>query len=257
MSPWRLLPQERRSRIAIAVVATLIMMFPASYLFLLAEERYSVWQASKMLDALEAIRLGDPAGKFEQAVRGCEIERANANYRCTMTAGAWRFGPLWMLMSKLPNGPSYEFGQLLNRTGLRYWSLSASSTVQDERIQSVSVHSFVAGSSEVLGASWAITEQVPAHHYGLRVWSADQERTYMGWYHITSVPSGEGFTVHATPASTENELRARHINRSCLFSSRGCDGLCELLPDVVPVLKERGSSWGGGTSATPAKCDLR
>jgi len=257
MSRWRLLPQAKKGRIAAAVVATLIMTFPAAYLFLLAEERYSVWQASKMLDALEAIRLGDPARKFEQAVRGCEIERANANYGCTVTAGAWRFGPLWILMSKLPNDRSYELGQLLNRSGLRYWSLSASSTIQGGQIQSVSVHSFVAGRDEALGASWAITERVPGHHYGLRVWSADQERTYMGWYHITSVPSGEGFTVHATPASTKKELDARRINRSCLFSSRGCDGLCELLPDVVPVLKERGSSWGGGTGATPAKCDLR
>jgi hypothetical protein len=79
----------------------------------------------------------------------------------------------------------------------------------------------------------------------------------MGWYHITSVPSGEGFTVHATPISTEKELNARRINRGCLFSSRGCDGLCELLSEAIPVLRERNSSWGGWTDATPSKCEVK
>jgi len=78
----------------------------------------------------------------------------------------------------------------------------------------------------------------------------------MHWFHITSLPGGEGFSINATPASTVQELASRRINRGCLFSSAGCDGLCELLPDAVPVLKERNRGWGGGTGVPKSKCDL-
>jgi len=80
---------------------------------------------------------------------------------------------------------------------------------------------------------------------------------YMHWYHITSMPSGEGFRVYATNESTDKELRARHINPACLLSFRGCDGLCELLPDAVPVLNDRHRGWGGCCSVPRSWCELK
>ena len=254
MCPWKLLPQSRKGKVAAVSIGVVVLTLPMFYLILLAEQRYSAWQASKMLDDLEAIRIGDPAANFERAARGCKIEKTDASCICVVSAGAFRWATPWILISKLPYDWTFKLRELLDRAGLSYWRLSAYSTLQDGRIQSVSAGFYVDGRYEMLGASWAISEHVPPR-YGLRIMSPDQQRTYLGWYHITSIPrSGEGFRVHATPTSTEMELRARRINRSCLFSSRGCDGLCELLPDVVPVLRERNSSWGGGTDTTPSKC---
>jgi hypothetical protein len=168
-----------------------------------------------------------------------------------MTAGAFRFrGPsqvMWRLPDSLREG--------LNRAGLRYWRLTAFASIHNERIESVSVTLYSVGRYEALGSNWGFSNRIPPQ-YARWATSPEQQRTYMGWYHITSVPSGEGFHVYATPGSTQKELRARRINRRCLFSFRGCDGLCELLPDAVPVLKERNSSSGGGTGAPPSRCEL-
>jgi hypothetical protein len=71
------------------------------------------------------------------------------------------------------------------------------------------------------------------------------------------MPSGEGFRVYAIKESTDKELRTRRINRTCLFSFRGCDGLCELIPDAVPVLIERHRSWGGCCSVPPSWYELK
>jgi hypothetical protein len=253
MKPW---PHSRKARLAEIAIGLILLTPLVLYFILLGEEKYSAWEASKMLDDLETIRVGDPASNFDRAVRGCTIERINSNALCFVTAGAFRWAAPWIFLAKLPARWAPKLSELRDRSGLRYWRLAAFSTIQDGRIRNVSVLFHVAGSYEALGASWGISDRVPAR-YAVETMSADQQRTYMGWYHITSKPSGEGFMIQATPASTGKELRARNINHSCLFSSHGCDGLCELLPDAVSVLKERGSSWGGGTGATPTKCAVK
>ena len=250
------LPVARKATLARIAVGLMVLVPLGLYLILLGEEKYSAREAAKMLDNLEAIRIGDPASNFDKAVRGCAVELTNSVAQCIVAAGPFRWETPWIFLSKLPFVSHSKLSSLLDRAGLRYWRLAAFSTVQEGRIRKVSVLFNVEGRYETLGASWGISEQVPAR-YADRAMSAAQRRTYMGWYHITSAPGGEGFTIQATQGSTEKELAARSINRSCLFTSRGCDGLCELLPDVAPVLKERGSSWGGATGETPAKCALK
>jgi hypothetical protein len=227
---------------------TFFAALAAFYLFLLAEEAYSARQASKMLDGLEALRIEEPAEDFERAVKGCKIEKDNSNWSCTMIAGPFRRSFPWKQIGTTIQG--------LNRAGLRYWRLVAFAVIKDDKIQSVSVVFFSNGRYEALGSRWAIADQIPSLYQPIAK-DANQQRTFLGWYHITSVPSGEGFEVYATPASTDVELRARHINRRCFLSSRGCDGLCELLPDAIPVLRERNMSWGGWTGVPPSKCEWK
>jgi hypothetical protein len=250
------LPIARKATPARIAIGLMVLVPLGFYLILLGEERYSAREASKMLDNLEAIRIGDTANNFDRAVRGCAVQRTNNIAQCIVVAGPFRWETPRIFLYKLPFVSDSKLSVLLDRAGLRYWTLAAFSTVQDGRIRKLSVLFNGEGRYETLGASWGISEQAPAR-YADKAMSAAQQRTYMSWYHITSTPGGEGFTIQATQASTEKELRARTINRSCLFTSRGCDGLCELLPDVAPVLKERGSSWGGATGATPAKCGLK
>jgi hypothetical protein len=128
-----------------------VLTLSAFYLILLGEERYSAWQASKMLDDLEAIRIGDPATNFERAARGCKIERTNSSRACIVTSGAFRWASPWVLMWKLPGAWAFKLSKWLDRAGLRYWKLDASSTVQDGRLQSVSVRLSVDGRYEELG----------------------------------------------------------------------------------------------------------
>ena len=43
----------------------------------------------------------------------------------------------------------------------------------------------------------------------------------------------------------EHGDRITRFNRACLLSFRGCDGLCELFPNAIPMLNEHHRSWGG------------
>lgn len=247
-------PRSPLKAIAVGLALVVAAAF-ASYLFLLAMEAYSARAASKMLDRLGPLRMGDSAKQFQQAVRGCGIEKSGDDSLCIVTAGAFRFPLPWKLLWKLPNDWPYRATDFLDGAGLRYWRLVADASVHDGRIQQLSLHLFVVGRYESLGAEWAISDHVPERYLKFMHLSSLEQRTYIGWFHITSIPSGEGFRIHATADSTAKELRARRINRECLFSFRGCDGLCELLPDAIPVLNDRNRGGGGWTSVPPARCD--
>jgi hypothetical protein len=257
MLSLRPLLQSRGTRIVLFAVAALVMALPALYLFLLAAEWDSARKASKMLDRLERVRMDDPAANFEQAVRGCKLQKTSSGDTCIVYVGAFRFDTPWRLIARLPSDWDYKLNEALSRAGLRQWRLAVFSTVHDERIQSITVGFGVVGRDyEALGADWVISDRVPVRYYADRRLSSDQYRTYLSLYHITSVPSGVGFTVYATGASTENELRARFINRRCMFSFRGCDGLCELLPNAATVLKERKPILGDCGFLPRSRCEL-
>ena len=248
--PFRLLPRAKWARFVVAALALLIASLVALYMCLLGMQAYSARQASIALSRLETLKLGDPAASYDQAVSGLRNE-AGVHI---LTAGAFWFPELWDCAWKLPERSALELMHLSSRAGLRWWRLTTSASTQDGKIGGVFVRLMVAGRYETLGAAWALEPHIPSLYEQWPL-SLDERRTYVGWFSITSWPSGEGFHINATGQSTGKELLARRINGKCLFSFRGCDGLCELLPDAVPVLQDRRRGWGGGTGAPRSACD--
>lgn len=216
---------------------------------------YSAHQASLLLDQVEALRAGAPYSDFENAIRGCRIEKTDSGEMCTLRAGAYRFERLWSFVWKLPDELSDQILNLSYKAGLRYWQLTVSASPEKDRIRTVSLGLFLVGRYEALGAQWLVGDTVPPR-YEQFLRTADDRRTYMNWYHITSRPSGEGIRIYATASSTDKELLARRINRKCFTSFRGCDGLCELLPNAVGVLEERKRTWGGCSDVPRSRCEL-
>jgi hypothetical protein len=252
----RLIPQKRSARILWLTVLSLLGGCIVVYTVLIGLQAYWAWRTSSILDRVERLRVGDPFEYFEAATRGCSsIARTSSGAECWLIAGAFRFNGPWRVLQKLPDSRYYDVLSLANRTGLRYWDLRLSASTSEWRITEISANLYVVGRYEALGARWTVASSVALPH-DARLTDLDK-RTYMNWYHITSMPSGEGFRVYATKESTDKELRARHINRGCLLSFRGCDGLCELLPDAIPVLMERHRSGGGCCSVPPSWCDLK
>ena len=226
----------------------------ALYVVLLASEAYSARQAKLVLSKLELLRPGEPAGDFWRAVGSCQIEKDGNEYVRRIAAPPHRAEWFWRKLSDLLGDRSDSLIAVLNYMGLRWWRLGTVATVHDEKIVRIRTDVWVIGRYELLGGTWEIADQLSEMDNKLGLGSDDQ-RTYMHWYHITSVPSGEGFSVTATSRSTEKELSARHISAHCLLSFKGCQGLCELMPDVVPVLDDRGRGiWGCVWGVPPAKC---
>ena len=201
---------------------------------------------------MEALRIGDPATSFLRAMRGCSVEKTASGYACAVFGRAW----LQKLMWRLPYDWVYRITEFDSRVGLRGGYTVVWCSVNHDRIEKIGLLSIVGGRYESLGMRWEIADRIPAR-YDQPELSEDDRRTYMHWFHITSTVSGEGFAIYATSGSTEKELRARHLNRECLFSFRGCDGLCELLPDAIPVLNDRKRAWGGCSSVPASHCELK
>jgi hypothetical protein len=239
-------------------IATVLLLAPifscfALYAVLLSAEYLSARRVSRILDRLEEIRLGDPATKFDDAVCGCEIRRTGSEYSCWLGAGAFRLPRLWALVAKLPLEQNYRLARTLDRLGLRFWHLYAYSSVRDNRIQSISAQILVTGKDETLGAKWTIAPEV-SKDYLTDESAGDQKRTLIHWFHITSLPSGQGLMVDTTPASNGQEMAARKINRACLFSFRGCLGLCEFVPGAFQILRNRSGESDDWIEAESSKC---
>jgi hypothetical protein len=251
----RLLPQSKKLKVLVmlaAVASAPLVLYGA----LMALHTYQAWRLSTMLNSLEAVRVGDPAaGVLQTMSGGCTIERRESEYMCQIVDLPLQFRWLEGLVWKLPD--EWRTSDTLDHIGLRGSYLSVSALIDQEHVQRLSVMLIVIGRYESLGSRWEIADRIPQHYYEEASLGPDDRRTYMTWFHITSIPPGEGFRVYATPVSTAEELRARHVNSRCLFSLRGCDGLCELLPDAVPVLNERKRGWGGCCSVPRSKCDLK
>jgi len=227
------------------------------YIGLLGMQAHSKRQASRILDRIEALRVGDPQTKFESAVEGCLLERDSEGTRCVLTSGAYRFQPLWIELWKvLPDSWSEAIWESSNKAGLRYWRLNIFASAQDGLVRNISANLYVVGRYEALGTEWTIGSDLPSR-YAREGRDIDDTRTYMSWYHITSRPSGEGFRIYTIPQSTPKELLARKINRKCMLSFKGCDGLCELLPDAMAVLADRHLDWGGHACVPRSPCEFK
>ena len=245
---------HRRSKLAMALVVVAAPF--ALYVSALTAEAVSARNAARKLDRVEALRLGDPMSDFTQIIGACKLDDPDraTDVGCTITSGAHWFEFPWSLLARLPVERTWPMYRLLEKAGLRSWSLTVCAREEGGRLRSISARFFVVGRYETLGTSWEISEQVPTRRGRTDRLTSDEQRTYFHWYHITSGISGEGLRIQTTPRSTVEELRARRINRRCLMSFRGCDGLCELLPDAMPLITKRGIGLGC-TSVPESWCE--
>jgi hypothetical protein len=231
---------SRSRKWRIFAIALFIAAPLALYVSTLFMQAYSARQASKMLDALEALRVGDPASSLERAVPECKIEKMVSEYSCETFAGWGRWQ--WQLLSRLPFASDVRRVELLRRAGIQPWYVSVSSSVREGRIREIRIVAMVVGRGKSLGAEWEIAESIPSR-FDKPNRGPDEKRTSIGGFSVTSLPGGCGINIAVTPGSTPRELQARHINRACLLPFSGCDELSKLLPDAVSVLDERGQKW--------------
>ena len=254
MASLRLSPKEKKFRLVAALTAVFLGLPLAGYGTLLAGNALSAWRISRVLTSLEKIRVGDPPSGFLDTIKGCSIQQKDSEYFCQIVHFQLQFAWLQSAIWKLPQ--SWIWDDRFRRLGLRTQYLNVFATIDHQQIQSISVTLIVDGRYESLGQQWEIAEHIPELYLDDPSTTAEDRRTHMLWFHITSARPGEGFHIDATPSSTPEELRARHANPHCIFSFQGCDGLCELMPDAIPVLKQRNRGFRGCTNVPHSHCEL-
>lgn len=229
---------SRIGRCSIVLALALMVALGTAYLLALGSEAYSAWQASRMLDRLEALRIGSPANEFDRAVQPCAVDARGPRPVYELTAAPFRFSAPWDLVAKLPAGIAKSARNLPLMAGLNPWRLTVVSTVGEGRIRGIRVSFTLFRSDALLGAEWELAERAREQPEG-EAPTEEERRTEFHVFHITSVPNGQGLGIRATTASTEKDLRARRINRRCLFPFGSCEGLGDILPEVLPALKDR------------------
>ncbi|MGA3054992.1 MAG: hypothetical protein ABSD63_12355 [Candidatus Korobacteraceae bacterium] len=240
-----------RLRKVAGVALRIALLTPvAIYLALLAMEAYSAHQASIALTRLENLKLGDPISAYERAVSGF-VQSEDTQL---LISGPYRLGEpvlvrIWLSNEALGNELSYQF----NRAGLRFWQLRTSSSSQDGKLTKVSVGLMVVGRNEMLGSGWRLVPKITDFH-GWSPRSDLDERVVVSWFHITSNPPGEGYHFEISSEATPQELQARQLNRKCLLSFRGCENVCELMPNLLTILRQRNSLWQAVTDVPSLPC---
>jgi hypothetical protein len=219
-----------RRKLLSSAALVLVGIPVALYAFLFALQAYSVWQASRTLDKLEALRLGDSAQDCDRALKHLRLEDGMH----TMATGGYRFErPLsWIWKTRL----AYKDIPLADRAGLRSWKLWAGCGTKDGRVSSVTAMLIVNGKEEALGAGWWLTSVIP--DFEPRHEPDRNVATHVGSFSIDGSPNGAGVKIYTTARSSSAGLAARRVNRSCLLSFRGCESFCQLLPQAVPLFEE-------------------
>jgi len=240
----------RLRKITCLVCGVLVLTPVTLCIVLLSMEAYSARQASAALTRLENLRLGDPASSYDRAVSAFKTE-AGVH---VLTAGAFRLERLWDWMWTFSPDCAERLYYFASRVGLRWWRLTTSAKTENGKLARVSMGFMVVGRYEMLGTGWNLEASHDPSVWTRRIPTDADHRTFLHWNAITSMPGGEGLIIEVTHESTSTELAARYINRRCLLTVHGCDGLCELLPHALRVLRERGADWGGYTSVPPSPC---
>jgi hypothetical protein len=218
----------------LALTAVVLVGIPlALYLFLFALQAYSVWQASRMLDRLEALRIGDPAQECDRALDGTAPE----NGTHTIAAGTYRFVRLTEWAVKVEARLADKAIALADRVGLRSWKLRANCGIKDGHVTGVTAGLMVDGREEILGAGWRLVSAIPDSL--LRHEPDKSVATSIHFAAIDGPPNGEDVEIFATMRSSPADLSARRIDTRCLLSFRGCESLCQLLPHATRILEAR------------------
>jgi hypothetical protein len=236
-------PRPRAAKVAVITFGTVLLLPIVMYLVLLAAEAYSAHQASVALTRLESLKIGDPVSSYDRAVS----DFAQNDGSQVLIAGAFRLAEpalarIWSSDQALGNELRYLFDQ----SGLRFWQLRASSSSKDGKLTRVSLGLMVVGRSEMLGSGWTLVPKITNFH-GWTPQSDVDRRILASWFHITSNPVGQGYRFEISSDATPQELYARRINRKCLLSFRGCENVCELMPNLLTILRQRNNLWRDST----------
>jgi hypothetical protein len=86
--------RRRWLRVLIFSVASLLASLLISYFSTLIAHAVSARRVSRTLDALEAIRIGDPVSSLEGAVPQCILSQMEERYRCEIFSGWGRWQSL-------------------------------------------------------------------------------------------------------------------------------------------------------------------
>ena len=244
-----------------AVAAGLLLLCLVTVRLLLA---YQIHRASEMLAAVRTVNVGDSEDSIKPLLNRFDSYRsaiqlgALEDYNYVLEINPWRFPAL--TRSK-PSGTDEPIGIGLNARfrraiGFRYWTVMSEIAVKQHRVVAVQAETNVEGRTMWLGTSWRLSEKPrefrrnPTAEY--LQWPPEPDLEFVSPAILEMGTGGGtswGFWVKPTSPTIQRRV-ADGWNFGCFDSFRGCDSVCELLPEAAPYFKEHGELAPKGENGT-------
>jgi hypothetical protein len=247
------------------LTATLAVIVIVCYGAALAYLAYESRRASRMLQELASVNIGDNQASAVPLLQKYGGFRSAPQFRSRLDDFDYQyyseFDPLLLNQAAHPSkfasvirmAATRIYPRLRRAMGLRRWHVLGFISVKQGRVKDVTGSVLVEGRHETLGGIWHHVETIPADEIELFVtrpgidWP-QMNRYLIGWRRLFrdfDFP-GEAAEIWITPSATPDEKRSAHqFMFQCLTSRSGCRTVCDLVPAGVeyansrPALKEQ------------------
>lgn len=250
------------ARLVAVAVGVLLLCYLTAWLLL----AYQIHRASGMIAKVQKVNVGDSVDSIRPLLKRFGGYRwdhqlgALEDFNYVLEINPWRFPTLW-------NGRERPIGSGLNSRfrralGFRHWLVMSEIAVKKHQVVAVQSDVVVEGKTMWLGTSWRLSETP-------REFERDPTAQYLEWPPQpdldfvspaflemgTGGGSFWGFWTRPSSPTVQHQVSKRW-DFGCLDSFRGCDNLCDLLPEAARFFNQHSdlAPKGGGWDKDSRSC---
>jgi hypothetical protein len=221
-----------------------------------------------MLEEIQKVKLGDSQNSIETLLKRFGGYRwdvqlgAHEDYNYVLEINPWRFPTLSRRGGReRPIGAGWN-GGFRRAIGLRQWLIMSEIAVKNHQVVAVDAETLVEGRTMWLGTSWRLSEKPREFERDPNVeylqWPAEPDLDFIS-PGILEMGTGGGtiweFWIRPSSPTAQHKVADRW-DSGCLDSFRGCDTLCDLLPEATRFFSEHSelAPKGGGWDENSRNC---
>jgi hypothetical protein len=231
---------------------------------------YHIHRVSQMLMKVQGVNIGDSEDSIKPLLKRFGGYRWDAqlgaleDFNYVLEINPWGFPTL---SNYKPGGREHPIGIGLNprlrrAIGLRQWEVGSEIAIKAHQVVAVQAELNVEGETMWLGTSWRLSEKPrefvrdPTVEY--LQWPVEPNLLFVTPAFLEMGTGGGtswGFWVKPSSAALQRRVASRW-NFGCLDSFRGCDSLCNLLPEAERFFNEHSelAPGGGGWDENSRSC---
>jgi hypothetical protein len=255
-----------------AVARLLAVAFCVAFLCYIAARlvlAYQIRRGSHIVEEVQRVKVGDSEDSLSTLLKRFDGYRWDAqlgsheDYNYVLEINPWRFPTLQDAKS---GGREHVLGSAWNSRfrraiGLRQWLVTSEIAVKKRQVVAVQSDVVVEGKTMWLGTSWRLSEKP-------REFERDPNVDYLEWpvkpdldfvsptFLEMGTGGGSSWRFWIEPSLPTVQLQvAKRWDFGCLDSFRGCDSLCDLLPEAARFFNQHSElapKGGDGTKTLGA-----
>jgi hypothetical protein len=229
---------------------------------------YQIHRASQMLAKIQSVNVGDSEASLGPLLKRFGGYRwdvqlgAHEDYNYVLEINPWHYPALSNHhQSEHPIGIGMN-ARFRRALGLRQWLVMSGISVKRQQVVAVQAETYVEGKTMWLGTSWRFSEKPRELDRNPTVdylqWPPEPDLDFVSPAILEMGRGGGtswGFWVKPSSPTVQRRV-ANRWDLGCLNSFRGCDSLCDLLPEAARFFNEHSelAPKGGGWDENSRGC---